>query len=127
WRMLGSLVAEKGHVVIRMGGRGIAPAEMMTKLKASSQFARRPIRMLYQNSSELKGRQTDAFRPGTRGCLAELDCHFQFKSRSLTFLMLRPACAEKTLARGTGRDLVQLLNLPARAKRVRPLSEGRPR
>lgn len=78
WRMLGSVVAKQGHVVIRMGGRGIPPEEMMSKLAASSQFARRPIRLLYQNRSELKGRQTDAFRPGTKGCLAELDCHFQF-------------------------------------------------
>ena len=78
WRMLGSLVAKNGHVVIRMGGRGIPPGEMVAKLVASSQFARRPISMLYQSSSELKGRQTDAFRPGTKGCLTEIDCHFRF-------------------------------------------------
>ena len=51
---------------------------MMAKLSSSSQFARRPIKMLYQSCSALKGRQTDAFRPGTRGCLVEVDCHFQF-------------------------------------------------
>lgn len=78
WRMLGALVAKNGHVVIRMGGRGIPTEEMMMKLESCSQFSRRPIKLLYQCCSVLKGRQTDAFRPGTRGCLVELDCHFQF-------------------------------------------------
>jgi len=79
WRMLGSLVAKNGHVVIRMGGRGIPPDEMVAKLAASSRFTRRPIRMLYQSSSALRGRQTDAFLPDTKGCLVEIDCHFQFR------------------------------------------------
>lgn len=43
WRMLGSLVAKNGHVVIRMGGRGILPEEMITKLASSSQI-RAPFR-----------------------------------------------------------------------------------
>jgi hypothetical protein len=79
WRMLGALVAKNGHVVIRMGGRGIQPKEMITKLSASSQFARRPIKMLLQTTSKLQRRQTDAFLKGTRGCLVEIDCHFQFR------------------------------------------------
>jgi DNA methylase len=80
WRMLGSLVAKNGHVVIRMGGRGIPPEEMVTKLSASSQFARRSVKMIFQTTSALKGRQTDAFLKGTRGCLSEIDCHFQFRN-----------------------------------------------
>ena len=51
---------------------------MLTLLSASSQFVRRPIELLYSSISELKGRQTDAFRPVTRCCLTEIDCHFRF-------------------------------------------------
>jgi len=51
----------------------------MTKaLTASSLFARRQIHLVEQTVSELKHRQTDAFHPGTRGCLVEIDCHYQF-------------------------------------------------
>ncbi len=79
WRMLGSVVANRGHVVIRIGARGMSPDEMSKKLLATSVFSHRPIRLLYQSCSALKGRQTDAFRPGSRGCRIELDCHFQFQ------------------------------------------------
>jgi hypothetical protein len=78
WRMLGAVTAKKSHVVIRIGGRGIKPAEIGTRLVACSQFAQRPIKLVEQTMSDLRRRQTDAFRPGTKGCLVEVDCHFQF-------------------------------------------------
>lgn len=79
WRMLGSVVATKGHVVIRMGGRKFDPEEMIGKLSASSGFAGRSIRLVEKSCSQLRGRQTDAFHPGTTGCAAEIDCYFQFR------------------------------------------------
>jgi hypothetical protein len=80
WRMLGALVAKRGHVVIRIGGRGVNPTEMTKKLTASSQFAGRAIKLVDHSSSKLTRRQTGAFQPGTKGCLAEHDCHFQFEA-----------------------------------------------
>jgi hypothetical protein len=80
WRMLGTLVSEKGHVVIRMGGRKLKPDEMVGKLEASSKFTGRSIRLVEHSCSELRGRQTDAFRPGTTGCTSEVDCYFQFRN-----------------------------------------------
>jgi hypothetical protein len=78
WRMLGSLVAMKGHVVIRLGGRKLKSEDAIKKLSATSHFSGRPIALVEHSISELRGRQTDAFRPGTTGCLVEIDCHFQF-------------------------------------------------
>lgn len=80
WRSLGALVGKKGHVVIRIGGRKLRNKDIVSKLSASSQFSARPIALIEHSSSELKRRQTDAFRPGTTGCLNEIDCHFQFEN-----------------------------------------------
>ena len=78
WRALGAVLARSAHVVIRMGGRGVEPEEMVQKLSAASQFSHRMIRLESHSVSVLKRRQTDAFRPGSKGCLVEIDCHFHF-------------------------------------------------
>jgi hypothetical protein len=78
--MLGALVARKGHVVIRLGGRRFKSEDAVKRLSATSQFSGRPVVLVQHSTSELKGRQTEAFRPGTTGCLLEIDCHFQFKA-----------------------------------------------
>lgn len=80
WRMLGEMVGKKGHVVIRIGGRGMKQGELAKKLDACSQFSQRPIQLIESTTSELRNRQTDAFRPGTKGCLEEVDCHFRFRT-----------------------------------------------
>lgn len=80
WRMLGTVASKKANVVIRIGARGIEPNEIGTRLVACSRFSQRPIDLVEQTLSDLKRRQTDSFSPGTKGCLVEVDCHFQFKS-----------------------------------------------
>lgn len=78
WRMLGALMAKKAHFVIRLGGRDVRPEDMTKKLKGTSTFAQRALRLVSQSVSTLKRRQTDSFRPGSKGCLIEVDCHFRF-------------------------------------------------
>ena len=78
WRMLGSVMSKKGHVVIRLGGRGQAPEAMVKMLGGSSGFCNRRIQMVSHSVSVLQKRQTDSFRPGSKGCSIEIDCHFQF-------------------------------------------------
>jgi hypothetical protein len=78
WRMLGAVMAKCAHVIIRLGGRGLTPEDMARKLEGTSTFAQRPVRLISQSVSTLKRRQTDSFRPGSTGCLVELDCHFRF-------------------------------------------------
>lgn len=80
WRSLGAVLAKNSHVVIRMGARNMDPAEMLRKLKGTAQFARREIHLESHSVSELKRRQTGAFRPGTKGCTIELDCHFKISN-----------------------------------------------
>lgn len=78
WRCLGTVLARKGHVVIRIGSRKLPPAVLSRKLTASSRLARRPVQLVGTEVSELKNRQTDQFRPGSTGCSVEVDCHFRF-------------------------------------------------
>jgi hypothetical protein len=80
WRMLGTVIAPRGHVVIRLGARGEHIDSMRRKLSSCSAFSGRRVGLSSWSCSELQRRQTDSFRPGTKGCMVELDCHFQFAS-----------------------------------------------
>ena len=78
WRSLGSVMADKSHVVIRIGSRSISPDALKRALNGCAQFSGRKVRLVGSQVTEIKRRQTDAFRPGTTGCVVELDCHFRF-------------------------------------------------
>jgi hypothetical protein len=78
WRMLGVVMGRKSSVVIRLGGRGEKMELMLKRLTASANFSGRRVEVVNHSCSKLKRRQTDSFRPGTKGCLIELDCHFRF-------------------------------------------------
>lgn len=78
WRSLGAVMAERSHVVVRMGSRKISPESLKRGLSGCAQFSGRKIKLISNQVTEIKGRQTDAFRPGTKGCVVELDCHFRF-------------------------------------------------
>ena len=80
WRSLGTVLAAKAHVVIRIGSGRIKPAELISSLTASSEFSRRKVVMVECSISHLLNRQTDLFRPGSKGCSVEIDCHFQFSN-----------------------------------------------
>lgn len=76
WRVLGQLLAKKADVVVRIGGKNFDPEQMGQRLKGASVFARRSAELVDYETSEIKRRQTDAFRPGSKGCLIEADFHF---------------------------------------------------
>jgi len=76
WRTLSLVLAPKSNVVVRFGGKGLAPGQLIETLAASSAVSRRRVRIASHEISEIKNRQTDAFRPGSKGCLIEVDCHF---------------------------------------------------
>ena len=77
WRVLGNLLAKKADIVIRIGGKNFNSEEMGQQLRASSIFSKRNVELVHSETSEIKKRQTDAFRPGSRGCLIESDFHFR--------------------------------------------------
>lgn len=78
WRSLGAVMAEDSHVVIRIGSRRISPDLLKRGLTGCGQFSGRKVKLVSSKVTEIKRRQTDAFRPGTKGCVVELDCHFRF-------------------------------------------------
>ena len=77
WRALGLILAERANVVIRLGATRINPDRLVSGLEGVARAARRRVRLLGHEVSEIRGRQTDAFRPGSKGCKLEVDCHFQ--------------------------------------------------
>jgi hypothetical protein len=79
WRVLGQILAKNADIVIRIGGKSFDPGGMGRSLKATGIFSRRKISLLHSETSEIKRRQTDSFRPGSRGCLVEADFHFRMK------------------------------------------------
>ena len=78
WRSLGAVMAENAHVVIRIGSRRISPDLLKRGLAGCGQLSGRKVKLVSSKVTEIKRRQTDAFRPGTKGCIVELDCHFKF-------------------------------------------------
>jgi hypothetical protein len=80
WRSLGRVVSRTGHVVVRIGSGRIAPKEIEAMLTATSRFSQRKVKLIETEVSKIRNRQTDVFRPGSKGCVVEVDCHYQFQS-----------------------------------------------
>lgn len=78
WRVMSTLVAPSGHVVIRIGATGTSPEELKRQLKGSLIFTSRKTTVKSIEHSEIGRRQTDAFRPGAKGCVFEVDMHVKF-------------------------------------------------
>jgi len=81
WRSLGAVVARSAHVLVRLGSSRVSPEELERQLVATSRFSGRIVELVETESSTIKRRQTDAFRPGTVGCKIEIDCHFHVTGR----------------------------------------------
>ncbi|HXD55892.1 MAG TPA: DNA methyltransferase [Solirubrobacteraceae bacterium] len=76
WRTLGALLGKKSNVVMRVGMKGVAPERIAEGLLGCSVVTGRKVKLVSTETSEIRRRQTDAFRPGSKGCLLELDAHF---------------------------------------------------
>lgn len=79
WRMLGQVLDSKTDIVIRMGGKNLEAEQIVGGLTATSIFSKRKVRLLHKEESEIKRRQTHVFRPGSKGCSFEVDCHFRME------------------------------------------------
>ena len=80
WRTMDSLIQPMGHVVLRVGSRKHTPEEIERGVTACARLARRDLLLVHRELSEVKNRQTDIFRPGSRGVAVEVDLHYQFQS-----------------------------------------------
>jgi hypothetical protein len=76
WRVLGTVLAPRADVVVRLGAVGVDAGRLIETLSASAQFSQRRVQLVQHEVSELSRRQTGAFRPGSTGCKFEVDCHF---------------------------------------------------
>jgi hypothetical protein len=78
WRVLGQVVDDKGHVVMRIGGKGLSPQDIVNGLEGTSVFSGRTVKLASSEVSPMRRQQTRSFRPGTNvGLAAEVDCHFK--------------------------------------------------
>ena len=80
WRSLGRVMAKKAHVVIRIGSRRLDPERLERCLTASAVFTQRPLERVSFDVSKIQNRQTDSFRPGSKGCSVEVDCVYRFST-----------------------------------------------
>ena len=55
------------------------PMVLARGLTGSAACAGRRVELEFSEVSELRHRQTDTFRPGSSGCLVEIDCLFRFR------------------------------------------------
>ena len=79
WRSLGSVMSPRADVVIRIGTHRVPPEHLIKQLTASSQFSGRKTVLASSEISEIRNRQTDVFRPGSKGCAVEVDCCYKMK------------------------------------------------
>jgi hypothetical protein len=77
WRVLGQILARTAKIVIRLGVKRLDPEQIGKSLQATAVFAKRKVSLIESEVSEIKGRQTDSFRPGSEGCIREVDFCFQ--------------------------------------------------
>ena len=81
WRSLGSVLASNAKIIVRLGSSRISPDNLRAQLLATSRFSGRKVVLSHSEVSEISGRQTDVFRPGTSGCKIEVDCVFTIRGR----------------------------------------------
>jgi hypothetical protein len=77
WTGIAPLVKEDSAIVCRLGARGMEMEEITQGLTESISAAfPKSYFVIPPAMSVLKNRQTDTFRPGTKGCVFELDYVF---------------------------------------------------
>lgn len=80
WRMLGIVLAPGAKIVVRLGARKLSPEQLASGLLGTSRFSRRRVDAVGDPEvSAIKGRQTNSFRPGSKGCVVEVDCLFRMR------------------------------------------------
>jgi hypothetical protein len=77
WRTLSLVLDKKSDVVIRLGATRIGPERLVKALEGVAKVSNRKIRLVDSYVSEIIKRQTESFRPGSKGCRVEVDCHFR--------------------------------------------------
>lgn len=81
WTGIAPLLKSDAHLVCRIGARAFSHAEISKRLVESVRHQwSKAIVIRDGEASDLKHRQTNAFRPGTKGCGVEYDFVFRLRS-----------------------------------------------
>ncbi len=80
WRTLDVFIVPRGNVVIRVGSKRINTDGLTRGFLTCSRVLSRSVALVSAAVSELRKRQTDAFRPGSEGVVREVDLHFVFNA-----------------------------------------------
>lgn len=77
WTGISPLLAERAHLIIRIGGKKLDPSTIHDRLLRGLEGGLgRAVQLLEERVTEIAGSQLRAFRPGASGTKEELDFHF---------------------------------------------------
>jgi hypothetical protein len=76
WRSISLVCLPRAHVVVRVGTSALQVENLASSFEASSMLSPRKVKLISSTTSVIKKRQTEAFRPGSKGLGVELDLHF---------------------------------------------------
>ncbi len=79
WRCLGSILGRSASIVIRIGSSRITTDNIERQLTATAAMSHRHVTLVNAERSAIQNRQTDTFRPGSRGCREEIDCYYRMR------------------------------------------------
>jgi hypothetical protein len=95
WESISKVAGRGAHIVVRIGGNGLTPERLFEGLTETAESVVSGIRPVGKyRVSDIKGRQTGSFRPGSKGCLVEVDAVFKVGSP----VARRPARAKRSAA-----------------------------
>lgn len=80
WRTFGQVLAPSAAVVVRIGAVRLTPQQLVDGLEGTAVLSGRNVRLVATEVSAFPKRQTDTFRPGSKGCKVEVDCHFELRA-----------------------------------------------
>lgn len=77
WRSLGRILEPNSNVVLRLGFKQLSPQRIVDGVLGSAALAKRKVTVVGYEVSDIQKRQTRSFRPGSKGCLREVDVHLK--------------------------------------------------
>ncbi len=77
WRTLGRVLAPNSDVVLRLGFKQLSPQRIADGVLGAAALSKRQVRLISHEASDIQKRQTGSFRPGSKGCLREVDVHLK--------------------------------------------------
>ena len=75
--MAATMLVPNGHVVVRIGTKATNAQQLPEILLGAALASPRKVLPIRAEFTEIRRRQTNAFRPGSKGLRTEVDCLFR--------------------------------------------------